>query len=54
MAGSPLANQVAERGTLSLEEAVEAVADAIAGEFGPGPVAAPMQAFQISAHLPPA
>ncbi len=53
VAGSPLANQVTERGTLSLDEAVEAVTGAIADEFGPGPVSAPMQAFHISAHLPP-
>ncbi len=52
VAGSPLAGQVAERNTYSLEEAVEAVASAVAKEFGPGPVSAPMQALQISARLP--
>ena len=52
VAGTPLANQVAERGSLSLEDATDAVADAIAQKFGSGPISAPMQAFQISAQLP--
>ena len=52
VAGSPLANQVAERGSLSLEDATAAVADAISQKFGSGPISAPMQAFQISAYLP--
>ncbi len=51
VAGSPLAIQVAERDTLSLEDATLAVEDAIARKFGSGPISAPMQAFQISAHL---
>ena len=49
VAGSPLAIQVAERGTPSLEDATLAVEDAIEEEFGPGPISAPMQAFQICA-----
>ena len=51
VAGSPLAIQVAERDALSLEDATLAVEDAIARKFGSGPISAPMQAFQISAHL---
>lgn len=51
VAGSPLASQVADRGTLSLEDATAAVADDIARRFGRGPITAPMQAFQISAYL---
>lgn len=52
VAGSPLANQIAERGSPSLEEATAAVADALAKRFGSGPISAPMQAFQVTAHLP--
>lgn len=52
VAGSPLANQVAERGSPSLEDVTAAVADAVSQRFGPGPISAPMQAFQITAHLP--
>jgi ubiquinone/menaquinone biosynthesis C-methylase UbiE len=51
VAGSPLAMQVVERDTLSLEEATLAVEDVIAREFGSGPISAPMQAFRICAHL---
>lgn len=49
--GTPLATQVAERGTLSEEEATQAVEGVIARDFGSGPIGAPMQAFQITAHL---
>lgn len=49
--GTPLAAEVAERETLSLEEATRAVENVIARDFGSGPISAPMQAFQISAHL---
>jgi ubiquinone/menaquinone biosynthesis C-methylase UbiE len=52
VAGSPLANQVTERGAPSLEEVTAAVERAVAAEFGAGPIQAPMQAFQISAALP--
>lgn len=51
VAGSPLANQVADRGAPSLEEATAAVADDISRRFGSGPITTPMQAFQISAYL---
>ena len=51
VAGSPLANQVAERGSPSLEEATETVARTLIDDFGPGPIKAPMQAFQMVAHL---
>ena len=49
VAESPLANQVAERSPPSLEEVAGAVEQAVAAEFGTGPIAAPMQAFQTSA-----
>lgn len=52
VAGSPLANQVTDRGTLSLEEATRMVETMIAHSFGSGEISAPMQAFQISAQLP--
>ncbi len=51
VAGSPLAIEVAERGSPSVEEVTVAVEDAIAREFGPGPITAPMQAFHISAEV---
>lgn len=51
VAGSPLANQVTERGSPSLEEVTAAVEGALAEKFGTGPITAPMQAFQISARL---
>jgi ubiquinone/menaquinone biosynthesis C-methylase UbiE len=49
IAGSPLANQVTERG--SLEDTVAAVESALAQRFGSGEISAPMQAFQTSARL---
>lgn len=49
VAGSPLANQVTERG--SLEDTVAAIENAIARRFGSGEISAPMQAFQTSAQL---
>lgn len=52
VAGSPLANQIMDCGSLSLSEAVDAIEKAILKEFGSGPVSAPMQAFQISGNLP--
>lgn len=51
VAGSPLAHQVTERGSLPLEEVVDAVERALSARFGSGPISAPMQAFQITAHL---
>lgn len=50
VAGSPLANQVMERS--SLEEVAAAVEASLSRQYGPGPISAPMQAFQISAQLP--
>lgn len=50
-AGSPFANEVAVRNTHSLDEVVDHIEGAIKDRFGEGPVAAPMQAFQITAHL---
>jgi ubiquinone/menaquinone biosynthesis C-methylase UbiE len=52
VAGSALANQIAERGSPPLEEVVAAVEDAMARRFGSGAISAPMQAFQIFARLP--
>ena len=52
VAGSPLANQVIERGSPGLEDAAAAVAASLSRRFGSGPISAPMQAFQIAAHLP--
>jgi SAM-dependent methyltransferase len=51
VAGSPLANQITERGSPDLEEVATAVEASLSGRFGPGPISAPMQAFQISARL---
>jgi len=53
-AGTPLANQLAERETPNHAEVVEAVDRAIAEKYGPGPISAPMQAVQIAARLAPA
>lgn len=50
VAGSPLANQVAERGR-PLDEVVEAVAERLTRRYGESPVSAPMQAFQVTARL---
>lgn len=50
-AGSPFANEVAARDTLSLDEVVDKLEAAIRHRFGDGPCSAPMQAFQISAQL---
>ena len=52
VAGSPLANQVIERGSPGLEDAAAAVAASLSSRFGSGPISAPMQAFQIAGHLP--
>jgi SAM-dependent methyltransferase len=52
VAGSPLANQVIERGWPGLEDAAAAVAASLSRRFGSGPISAPMQAFQIAARLP--
>lgn len=49
VAGSPLANQISERASLSLGEAVKAVEGAIEKQFGTGAIAAPMQAYLITA-----
>ena len=51
-AGGPLANDVAARGTLSLDEVLQNLEEAVREEFGPGPCHAPMQAFQVIADLP--
>lgn len=51
-AGTPLASQIAERNTMSLQEATRAVEEIISQQFGSGPISAPMQAFQVSAFLP--
>lgn len=51
-AGTPLANQIAERAPPGVAEAVDAAERAIERAFGNGPVNAPMQAFQISARAP--
>lgn len=53
VAGSPLANQVTDRGTYSLDDVTSTVEDAIARRFGSGLISAPMQAFQITAYLQP-
>lgn len=50
-AGSPFSNEVAVRGTHTLDEVVDKLEDAIRHRFGDGPCSAPMQAFQISAQL---
>lgn len=52
VAGSPLANQVTERGSPSLEATVEAVTERLQSSFGDGPISAPMQAFRLVATLP--
>jgi SAM-dependent methyltransferase len=52
VAGSPLANQITERGSLALEDAATEVEARISRQFGSGPISAPMQAFQVSAQLP--
>ena len=49
-AGTPLANQLAQKETPSLDQVVESVTRALESEFGDGPIAAPMQAIQISAR----
>jgi SAM-dependent methyltransferase len=51
VAGSPLANQVIERGSPSLEDVATAVAASLSSRFGSGPISAPTQAFQFSAQL---
>lgn len=52
VAGSPLANQVTERGSPSLEQVVARVEGILEKRFGAGPITAPMQAFQIAGRLP--
>ena len=52
VAGSPLANQITERGSPGVEEVATAVAASLSKQFGSGLISAPMQAFQISAQLP--
>jgi ubiquinone/menaquinone biosynthesis C-methylase UbiE len=52
VAGSPLANQIMERGSPGLEETTTVVEASLSRQFGAGPISAPMQAFQISAQLP--
>ena len=50
-AGSPFANEVAVRSTLSLDEAIDKVEAALLAEYGDGPISGKMQAFQITAQL---
>jgi hypothetical protein len=52
VAGSPLANQITERGSPGLDGVATAVAASLSRQFGSGPISAPMQAFQIAAQLP--
>ncbi|MXN66858.1 methyltransferase domain-containing protein [Stappia sp. GBMRC 2046] len=52
VAGSPLANEVDDRETPSLEEVTWQVRDALVQRFGAGSISAPMQAFQIVAQMP--
>lgn len=49
--GSPLANEIAERGTPSTDEVVDLLEVLLRKEYGDGPVSGLMQAFQISARL---
>lgn len=51
VAGSPLANQVADRGTYTIEDVTSTVEDAIARRYGSDPISAPMQALQINAYV---
>jgi ubiquinone/menaquinone biosynthesis C-methylase UbiE len=47
--GSPVRNEIEARAPQELEAATEAVAAAVAAEFGTGPIEAPMQALMIVA-----
>lgn len=51
VAGSPLAGEVADRGSPSLDDTVEAVTQSLEARFGTGPITAPMRAFQVAATL---
>lgn len=51
VAGSPLANQVADRGTHTIQDVITTVENAIARRYSSGPISAPMQAFQINAYI---
>lgn len=50
--GGPLANDVTLRGTLSLEQVIDALEASLQREYGEGTCTAPMQAIQFSATLP--
>jgi ubiquinone/menaquinone biosynthesis C-methylase UbiE len=52
VAGTPLANTIAERQTHTLEEVIDCAEKAVQEKFGSGPCSARMQAFQITAFLP--